>query len=736
VPAYGTYCYRPFLASVDLLAGEASPQFHTISPSESFSFAVLGDWGQVDSSGVNPHQAKLMQQMAHASVDFGVTTGDNGYPSGNQLNYGDMQQTGADTSVIFGRPFWPVAGSQLPLFASAGNHGLTASSATAHTDLKNWPQDTAVATSGGRYTGDAYCCVNGTSSANYASAWYAFDAGPARLYMLTAAWGDTNPGTANVYANDYAARWTPSSAEYQWLQADLAAHPSGLKLAVFHYPLYSDNNTQPSDTYLQGPSSLEGLLAQYHVNMVFNGHAHIYQRNVPSQAGYPVTYVTGGGGGTLEPIGSCSANDDYGIGWSNSNSRGSACGGATPPTSIEQVYHYLRVLVSGTRVIVWPTDENGNVFDPQTFDFSGVYPDTYIDDAPATGTTATSATFTFNSTLLPATFACTLDGGASTPCTSPFATGALGQGQHTFTVASTFNGLTDPAAATYTWTVDTVAPGPPSGLTAAAPTPYGVNLSWSAGSDNLGVTGYDVLRNGVPVTTTGPVTSFIDQTAAPNTAYQYQVRSRDVAGNVSAYTAPASVTTPATAPAVFADGFESGNLSAWTTKGGLVVQSVDVHTGTYAARGTTTNGGTYAKKTLPGSYTDGYARTYFKIASQTSQINLLRLRDTGGNSIGYLFVDVAGRLSFRNDALSNTTTSDTAVPSPGWHALELHAQENGASSVVEVWLDGYLVADLSTNATTLSSIPIGGLQIGETQTGRTYDVLFDDAAFSTQRVGL
>jgi len=57
LPASGTYCYRAYLATTDLLAGNASPRFTTQVPvgsDESFSFDVTGDWGQVDSSGANP----------------------------------------------------------------------------------------------------------------------------------------------------------------------------------------------------------------------------------------------------------------------------------------------------------------------------------------------------------------------------------------------------------------------------------------------------------------------------------------------------------------------------------------------------------------------------------------------------------------------------------------------------------------------------------------------------------
>src|SRR5690348_1943193 len=122
LPSPGSYCYRPFLGSVDLLAASPSPVFTTQVPkgsSSSFSFDVLGDWGQVDSTGANPDMANLMSRIANSGARFLVTVGDNGYPSGSEINYGDLQQTGADTSAIFGPSFWTVAGSTTPIFTAA-----------------------------------------------------------------------------------------------------------------------------------------------------------------------------------------------------------------------------------------------------------------------------------------------------------------------------------------------------------------------------------------------------------------------------------------------------------------------------------------------------------------------------------------------------------------------------------------------------------------------------------------
>jgi chitodextrinase len=85
----------------------------------------------------------------------------------------------------------------------------------------------------------------------------------------------------------------------------------------------------------------------------------------------------------------------------------------------------------------------------------------------------------------------------------------------------------------------------PTGLTASAVSPTQINLSWNASSDNVGVTGYYVYWNDVPLTqTTG--TSFQHTGLTPGTTYNYRVSAYDAVPNHSAWTAtPVSVTTPA-----------------------------------------------------------------------------------------------------------------------------------------------------------------------------------------------
>jgi hypothetical protein len=361
------YCYSIYGGPENLIGMDTPPVFRSqVGPNSTapITFAVFGDWGQVDATGANPDQANVMSQIAASGAGFAMTTGDTGYPDGSQIVYGDLQQTGSNTSAVFGPSFWRVAGASIPLFNGQGNHGESSAA------LVNWPESHAVQSSGGRYQMDVNCCQNGTKSTSYPSEWYAFNAGPVRFYVLDASWDNGNVGSSTIYGNDFDTHWSVGDAERTWLENDLAQHPAQISFAFFHFPLYTANATEASDAYLDGPSSLEGLLGQGGVDIVFNGHAHIYERNAASAPGMPVTYVTGGGGAGLEPVSVCGAPDLYSIGWTPSTSTGSKCDGGTKPTSADRVYHFLLVTVNGNRVTVTPTDELGRTFDQQTYDLS------------------------------------------------------------------------------------------------------------------------------------------------------------------------------------------------------------------------------------------------------------------------------------------------------------------------------------------------------------------------------
>jgi parallel beta-helix repeat protein len=99
---------------------------------------------------------------------------------------------------------------------------------------------------------------------------------------------------------------------------------------------------------------------------------------------------------------------------------------------------------------------------------------------------------------------------------------------------------------------DTSPPSIPTGVSATALSHALVRVTWNASTDNVGVTGYRIYRNGsgVPMATvSGSTLTFDDTTVAASTTYTYRVAANDAVPNVSPQsTPPASATTPAPPP--------------------------------------------------------------------------------------------------------------------------------------------------------------------------------------------
>jgi hypothetical protein len=93
---------------------------------------------------------------------------------------------------------------------------------------------------------------------------------------------------------------------------------------------------------------------------------------------------------------------------------------------------------------------------------------------------------------------------------------------------------------------DTSPPSVPQSVSATSAASTSADVTWQASTDNFGVAGYDVMRDGVNVGSVGSgQTSFHDSGLQPSTTYGYTVDAFDAAGNTSAASDPAPVTTPA-----------------------------------------------------------------------------------------------------------------------------------------------------------------------------------------------
>lgn len=91
-------------------------------------------------------------------------------------------------------------------------------------------------------------------------------------------------------------------------------------------------------------------------------------------------------------------------------------------------------------------------------------------------------------------------------------------------------------------TADTEAPTTPAGVTASNATQNTIDLSWTASTDNVGVSGYDVYQ-GNTVIGTVTTTTYQATGLSPNTAYSFRIKAKDAAGNQSGFSNTASATT-------------------------------------------------------------------------------------------------------------------------------------------------------------------------------------------------
>lgn len=93
---------------------------------------------------------------------------------------------------------------------------------------------------------------------------------------------------------------------------------------------------------------------------------------------------------------------------------------------------------------------------------------------------------------------------------------------------------------------DTQAPTAPTNLASSAITQNSFTLSWTASTDNVAVTGYDVYKNGIKINAATITTTSYNVTGLlPSTTDSYYVRAKDAAGNVSVNSSTLNVTTSA-----------------------------------------------------------------------------------------------------------------------------------------------------------------------------------------------
>ena len=249
---------------------------------------------------------------------------------------------------------------------------------------------------------------------------------------------------------------------------------------------------------------------------------------------------------------------------------------------------------------------------------------------------------------------------ATTAGTTYSNTGLTGSTSYSYRVRATdaannLGAYSGVATATTSTVVDTQAPSVPTNLVATAVLTTQVNLTWTASTDDVGVTGYLIescagsgCSSFTQIATTAG-TAYSDTGLTASTSYTYRVRATDAASNVSGYSGLASATTPAP---------DTQAPSAPTNLGATAISNSQINIGWTAS---TDNVGVtgYRVERCAGAACSNFA--------QVGAIGGTALADSGlasGTSYSYrvLALDAAGNLSPYSAVASATTQTAPTLP--------------------------------------------------------------------------
>jgi len=293
----------------------------------------------------------------------------------------------------------------------------------------------------------------------------------------------------------------------------------------------------------------------------------------------------------------------------------------------------------------------------------------------------------------------------------------------TYSTQGMFRNLKDNYNATsssvYQSATDTTAPSVPTGFSATTISPTQINLSWTASTDNVAVTGYKVNRDGIQVGTAASAL-YSDTGLTPSTAYTYTVSAYDAAGNESTQSTSAGATTQT----------QSGLVGHWAFNEGSGSTAADSsgngNTGTVSGATWTTGrldtgldfsvSGITDYISLPNTVLSGRANVTTTFWLKTSNIGsqaIISGAKTGGDNEYLIFFASKTSISLYNGANIATFTIPS-IADNSWHHYAIVRDD--INNKAHLYIDG-AADNENPKAVTLSTLAVnvGGLIVGQEQ---------------------